>query len=435
MRLQIGMDDTDSVRSMCTTYLGFVIADGLIRRGATFLDYPRLVRLNPNVPWKTRGNGAVSLYVSVDDADDTREYVIQMVERHSDIKNGANPGVVFVEGDHTPSALSRIATDALYGIVDMKDAQRTAQKLQIQYHMIGSGQGMVGALAAIGYAFGDSTPELITYRVPLMCGEPRAVDAPSVRTMQEATYPHTFGSYDYASGRALITPRGPDPVFYGLRGEDPRVLYKAKDMICHTENLLGHMIFRTNQGTGDHLSRPLSPSNLTPHSSGFLHGKVYGTPYVGRGGHAYFVVKCDDIIVPCAMYKPTGLAGLVSLLAAGDAVTVGGGVRAGKPGFSDILNVEDIHIQRLVRTYARQNPLCERCNKNMKSQGKGQGYRCVRCGATADSLRTLEIRRSIHTGHYLPLPDSQRHLTRPEQRRGRINDIKFDDKLPWFLVY
>ena len=25
------------------------------------VDYPRLVRLNPNVPWKTRGNGAVAL--------------------------------------------------------------------------------------------------------------------------------------------------------------------------------------------------------------------------------------------------------------------------------------------------------------------------------------------------------------------------------------
>jgi len=27
------------------------------------IGYPKLVRLNPNVPWKTRGNGAVSLQI------------------------------------------------------------------------------------------------------------------------------------------------------------------------------------------------------------------------------------------------------------------------------------------------------------------------------------------------------------------------------------
>ena len=41
MHLHIGMNDTDSVRGMCTTYLGFVISEGLICRGVTFLDYPR----------------------------------------------------------------------------------------------------------------------------------------------------------------------------------------------------------------------------------------------------------------------------------------------------------------------------------------------------------------------------------------------------------
>lgn len=435
MYLHIGMDDTDSVRGMCTTYLGFIISEGLIRRGATFLDYPRLVRLNPNVPWKTRGNGAVSLEVSVDDVDDTQEYVIRMVEKYSDLKNGANPGVVFVKNTCTPPALSRISADALYGIVDAKDAQSLAQKLQIQYHTMGSGQGVVGALAAVGYEFGDSTPELITYRMPSMCGKPRVVDPLSVCTMQEATYPDTFGSYDYASERVLITPRGPDPVFYGLRGEEPSLLYNIRGMISHSEDLLGHMIFRTNQGTGDHLSRPLNASALMAHSSGFLHGKVYDTPQMGRGGHAYFTVRADDSIVPCAMYKPTGLAGLASLLVPGDIVTVSGGVRPSKPGFSNILNVEDIHIKRLALVYSIQNPRCANCDKNMKSQGKGQGYRCVRCGATSNSLRTLAVRRNIHAGHYLPLPGSQRHLTRPEQRQGKTNSIKFDDKLPWFLAY
>ncbi len=57
--MYIAVDDTDSREGMCTTFL----ATELIREFEEYqlLDYPRLVRLNPNVPWKTRGNGAIVL--------------------------------------------------------------------------------------------------------------------------------------------------------------------------------------------------------------------------------------------------------------------------------------------------------------------------------------------------------------------------------------
>ena len=57
--LHIGIDDTDSVKGGCTTWL----ATEIIRELQEFdlIGHPRLVRLNPNVPWKTRGNGAVAL--------------------------------------------------------------------------------------------------------------------------------------------------------------------------------------------------------------------------------------------------------------------------------------------------------------------------------------------------------------------------------------
>src|SRR2546422_270822 len=55
----LGFDDTDSRRGGCTTYL----ATEFVREFEDYdlLGYPRLVRLNPNVPWKTRGNGALYL--------------------------------------------------------------------------------------------------------------------------------------------------------------------------------------------------------------------------------------------------------------------------------------------------------------------------------------------------------------------------------------
>ena len=57
--LHIGLDDTDSVKGGCTTWLATEIIKDLSE--FDLIGNPRLVRLNPNVPWKTRGNGAVSL--------------------------------------------------------------------------------------------------------------------------------------------------------------------------------------------------------------------------------------------------------------------------------------------------------------------------------------------------------------------------------------
>ena len=60
MILWVGVDDTDSLQGMCTTFLATEIIRDLTE-DFDLIGYPRLVRLNPNIPWKTRGNGAVCL--------------------------------------------------------------------------------------------------------------------------------------------------------------------------------------------------------------------------------------------------------------------------------------------------------------------------------------------------------------------------------------
>jgi len=55
----IGIDDTDSRSGQCTTYIATKLAEKLSRY--TVISELRLVRLNPTVPWKTRGNGAVAI--------------------------------------------------------------------------------------------------------------------------------------------------------------------------------------------------------------------------------------------------------------------------------------------------------------------------------------------------------------------------------------
>ena len=56
--MYIAVDDTDSMRGNCTTFLATEIIRELMG-DFDLIGNPRLVRLNPAVPWKTRGNGSL----------------------------------------------------------------------------------------------------------------------------------------------------------------------------------------------------------------------------------------------------------------------------------------------------------------------------------------------------------------------------------------
>jgi tRNA(Ile2)-agmatinylcytidine synthase len=58
--MRIGIDDTDSPAGMCTTYLGAVLARRLEASGMEVTGL-HLLRLNPNVIYKTRGNAAICI--------------------------------------------------------------------------------------------------------------------------------------------------------------------------------------------------------------------------------------------------------------------------------------------------------------------------------------------------------------------------------------
>src|SRR5919206_5184602 len=86
--LHIGFDDTDSTLSRCTTQLAFKITGYLLKINAKFIDYPLLIRLNPNVPWKTRGNGAVCLRIQTTKNLKIVEYVKHAIEVTSETAKG-----------------------------------------------------------------------------------------------------------------------------------------------------------------------------------------------------------------------------------------------------------------------------------------------------------------------------------------------------------
>ena len=105
--LNVGFDDTDSPKGMCTTFLAYKIVDSLQKQKTEFLDFPRLIRFNPNIPWKTRGNGAVSFKIKTKNPSKIKNQIKNLVSKYSDTKNGANPGLVFFESDSIPSEFTK----------------------------------------------------------------------------------------------------------------------------------------------------------------------------------------------------------------------------------------------------------------------------------------------------------------------------------------
>ena len=59
--LSIGLDDIDSIKGGCTTHFATEIVRLIYKYGGFLLDYPRLIRFNPDIPWKTRGNGGIAI--------------------------------------------------------------------------------------------------------------------------------------------------------------------------------------------------------------------------------------------------------------------------------------------------------------------------------------------------------------------------------------
>ncbi|MHA7646471.1 TiaS agmantine-binding domain-containing protein [Nitrosopumilus sp. S4] len=434
--LNIGFDDTDSPKGMCTTFLAYKVVDMLQKQKTEFLDFPRLIRFNPNIPWKTRGNGAVSLKVKTNNPTKIKNLIKNLVSKYSDIKNGANPGLVFFESDSIPDEMKKFSNLALWQLINRKSAKTFAKKNNLEFFYQGNGQGLVGAIGAIGYDFKDHTLELLSYRKKLKFGKERKISTESVKNMQEKTYPYTYNSFDTKKGRVLITPHGPDPVFYGVRGENVSSLISATKIIKTEEKLDGYMIFKSNQGTGDHLKNELTSDKMKPYASGKIIGIVSNKPRIVKGGHVFFKILSQKNEFWCAVYKPTGMTNIALQLIHGDKILAGGGVRKASKNYPRIINIEFIKIIHLEKNLTLTNPLCKKCNKNMKSQGANQGFQCVRCGKKSAKKHTIEIPRKIQKKLYIPNISAHRHLTRPIQRMGLNNKkSKFKKSHSWFCVY
>jgi tRNA(Ile2)-agmatinylcytidine synthase len=424
--MHIGLDDTDSTKGGCTTYLAALIIEKLSQFNLEFIDYPGLIRLNPNVPWKTRGNGALCLRFkhSEEQEEEIKQATIELFEKHAAVNSkGTDPGLVFLNKQTIPPELAEFSKNAETRIVTLKKATSLIKKFGGEALGFNSCRGIIGALAAIGETLQcDYTYELIAYRSPENIGSKRKVDKQSIFQMDKQTEPYTFNNVDYEKKRVIITPRGPDPILYGVRGESAEILKQAYQIIKPLEPVERWVIFRSNQGTDAHLTRVQALNQIQPYSSIIAKGVVSKEPRIVPLRHVIFSIKDETAEVDCAAYEPTGdLNKVARELTVGDSIQVYGAAHKPTKDKPLTINLEKIDVLTLKPKISYENPVCPNCSKRLKSMGKNQGLRCEHCGNKFKDLKKTEVNmpRQVKRGLYITSTRSQRHLTKPFRRYGQ----------------
>jgi len=415
-KLYIGIDDTDSKRSMCTTYVAATALRVLEERGYRRADYPWLVRLNPNCPYKTRGNAALCITLEMNDRDIqlVMDLVASVVEQYADLESkGTDPGIVFVNENQRPRLLDHYWR-SLREIIDLEDAYNLCAELGIKYRVYNDGRGLIGALAAAGADESTlKTYELIAYRTPDNWGKTRRVDEESVITMDISTRPFTFDNYDYVKKSIRITPNTPCPVLLGVRSIDDEHALIAYRMLKIEEPVAFYEIFKTNQATDSHYIRT-KIRDLTPLQSAIITGRVASRPRVIEGGHVFIDIEDDTGRITLAAYEPTGeLRKAVLELLPGDLVEVYGAVKVKPQGMT--LNLEKLRIIELMPNIVFEAPVCPECGKKTKSMGKVKGYKCPKCGLRMSEAKPVpkQKERKISIGAYDVAVSARRHLVSP----------------------
>nr|WP_119821726.1 tRNA(Ile)(2)-agmatinylcytidine synthase [Halalkaliarchaeum desulfuricum] len=432
---------------MCTTYLAARLAERIEAAGGG-VRRQLLVRLNPAVPHKTRGNAALALHADVDP-----DLALELVREEltglaiaDDPRTSPGTVVADVEPAAVPEDVAAFARGAMREFHDLADAINLIERHGWEHEGFGGGKteasgepsaddavgrGRIGALAAVGAwrAFDDWTSEHIAYREFDRCGTPREVDVDSVFEAADFGYPTVWDTVDRAEGEAVCVPNAPGPILYGIRGDDPDACRAVAHRI-DAEPVERTATFLTNQGADAHLA-PGEIGSLRDGAGYRIEGIVASKPETRRGGHVFFELAGpegpgdgpsdsetnDSPTVDCAAFEPTKrFRDRVRALRSGDRITACGEHTDGT------LKLEKFAVRELVET-ERVNPTCPECDRSMSSAGRTQGYRCRDCGTEAERKREQPIDRELEEGWYEVPPCARRHVAKPLVRGGFDADV------------
>ncbi|MCE4612287.1 MAG: tRNA(Ile)(2)-agmatinylcytidine synthase [Desulfurococcales archaeon] len=419
--INVGLDDTDSLEGGCTTHLTGLFLLKLLEEkpGILLADYPLLVRLNPAIPWKTRGNAATVLRIMCDcDPEEVAEAAWSIIEEYvGDRKWGVKgPGLVVAMGEPwRDPGLRLLYRKALTDVVALDQARGILEK---RGAIARGSTGIIGASAALAaLAPGDDyTFELVFYRDPSRIGEERCIDEGRAGEVEASLPPCVFNNYDQEEGRVTAAPGGYDPVLAGFRGDCPAKLFEYRRVLC--EDPMFWVLYRSNQHTDAHKT-VLTP-RLTVYSTGSARATITGEPVVTPGGHVVVPATVNGVETDLVFYRETGpLSKAARMLRRGDEVEVLGSVKPyGKKNGRSIA-VEKMWIESIAPHSIRAVPRCPRCGRRMKSAGKDKGYRCKHCNYKTNTKTIIHVYRDLSPGEYTPKTGRLPHLVKPHWRAPR----------------
>ncbi|HLE46760.1 MAG TPA: DUF1743 domain-containing protein [Candidatus Thermoplasmatota archaeon] len=419
----VALDSTDSVEGGCTTHALMEI----LRRldGFDLAGPPRLVRLNPNVPYKTRGNGAVAVelghgvgrrrvvgmagdqeivaYEGVDEpADKDHDTVFQTAKEAVDSLRapGSNSGLAVLSAAPPRSFYERTVKThvAPHDLPAISGSART--------HGWQNARGLIGAFAAAAWPAQEGTFEVIAYRARDRWGSTRSLDA-SLGPELDAGHPSTFDNWDPVHGHLRIAPRSPCPILAGIRGTQPAELVAAKDLVG-PEPFESWLLFATNQATGDHLT-PTGGAGLRPYDSPQLVANAVDRPHAKPGGHVALILDAQGTRVTAWAFEPTKeFRNVVRDVRAGDAVLIEGGIHDDPSSVS----LEALTFLETPRRTRLEPPTCRTCGSQCKSTGRRGPYRCPSCGERAAGRPRSDPAPTVSDRHTVPI-SVRRHLSRP----------------------
>jgi tRNA(Ile2)-agmatinylcytidine synthase len=378
------LDDTDGPQGGCTTYAAACIAD---RLGPDALDgRPRLVRLDPDNPWKTRGNAAVAIPLSRDLHPETvLETAAGVVDDHARIAEGKGAGLAVLSEPPAPAWYERGVRERV-GLDEARSALA-----DVPTWTAGTGRGLVGCLCAAAWRPGPSaTYTRIAYRHPEARGTSRAIDARHAREL-DTHHEAVFDAYDAREDHALVAPRTPGPLLLGLRASEPDDLADRAARLAE-EPIERAYTFVTNQASDDHLAA----ASLQPLVAA-------DEPQRLEGGHVRLATRTPREAERTVLaFEPTGdLRTGLRAVEPGDRLLALGSLKdAGRQ-----VNLEKLFHVPADRTQA---PACPGCGGRPRSIGHEAGYRCPRCG-TRQPGETSKRPPRWHEAD----PSARRHLARP----------------------
>ena len=434
--IRIGMYNVDSYWGGCTTHFGYLVVKKLYEVGGYLVDYPKLIRLNPDIPWKTRGNGCVCLDAMmpknkmlefIDWLENTLFAYMDEIDGYS-IKN--QPAVIIIDGElicnNDIKLLNDFYVETLHSVVYVDRALKIIESIKekiIFIHYPYGPRGLIGALSALGNMLvEDYTYELLIYRELNKRSKDRfRVPEDLIRNVLIEDE-DTFAHIDPENNKILITPAGPDPVVVGIRGDKISSIFSVFNKIKKFLDYSGWMLFVTNQGTNANLL--VSREDNEYYNQVVLELTLFTKLYL-KGGHLMVIGEGEGGRTIINFYYESGRVRRVldELLDKSKLdIIVGGGIKPNKMDdvIDRVINPQIVIIPNTIIDYVELvNPVCPRCKVNLKSGGEGQSYKCKKCG-----YRIVDIKPRIHKkvsapNILLPPYRSILHISKPLKRMGR----------------